>query len=474
MSTNDENNNDSNDESNKIEDDNTNDNSTTNTAFLIDTAKVKDLTNNEANSNNLTENNIEDDPQVQLQLSSMLPTDWTNINKIAGPACRIVFPWDIVDETPYTASNDNDNNHPSNCEEISIIGTTGQKITKMGNDLSKYYSSTKLKTLIFRSHIIRKIEGLSNLQSLEVLELYDNAIDSLDGVNDGDGDGGGGVPCKTLRILDMSYNVIRDMGPVQYCPHLVELYLAQNKLKTIQGIKHLSKLKKLDLGANRIRKMDSDELSGLTNLEDLWLGKNKIDKIQGLEKFTKLRRLDVQSNRLISIENISSQVCSTIEELYLAGNGITDDGISLSNSTTGLCGQLFPNLLTLDLSKNLLTDTKFLTTSATSKGENNNFPSLEDLWISGNNITSFDSISNLSLLGSTLEVIYLEFNPIDKDFYYRKTLKELIPSLEQIDANRIGHYYSGTGGTGDGNFSMEDRMKEFQKLALDKAKGGVK
>ena len=219
MSTNDENNNDEIDESNKIEDDKTNDNSTTNTAFLIDTAKVKDLTNNEAGSNNQTENNIEDDPQVQLQLSSMLPTDWTNINKAAGPACRIVFPWDIIDETPYTASNDNDNNDPSNCEEISIIGTTGQKITKMGNDLSKYYSSTKLKTLIFRSHIIRKIEGLSNLQSLEVLELYDNAIDSLDGVNDGDG----GVPCKTLRILDMSYNVIRDMGPVQYCPHLVEL-----------------------------------------------------------------------------------------------------------------------------------------------------------------------------------------------------------------------------------------------------------
>lgn len=43
-------------------------------------------------------------------------------------------------------------------------------------------------------------------------------------------------------------------------------------------------LKKIDLGANRIRVMDANELSGLVNLEELWIGKNKIEKIQGLEK----------------------------------------------------------------------------------------------------------------------------------------------------------------------------------------------
>ena len=58
-----------------------------------------------------------------------------------------------------------------------------------------------------------------------------------------------------------------------------------------------------------------------------------------------------------------------------------------------------------------------------------------------------------------------------KNFIIVKFWKELVPSLEQIYANHIGHYYSGTG---DGNFSMEDRMKEFQKLALDKAKENVK
>ena len=50
------------------------------------------------------------------------------------------------------------------------------------------------------------------------------------------------------------------------------------------GLKGLTKLRKIDLGANRIRVMEVEELSGLVNLEELWLGKNKIEKIQGLEK----------------------------------------------------------------------------------------------------------------------------------------------------------------------------------------------
>ena len=60
--------------------------------------------------------------------------------------------------------------------------------------------------------------------------------------------------------------------------------LANNKLKSIQGLSGLINLKKLDLGANRIRVMDETELGGLVNLEELWIGKNKIVEINGLEK----------------------------------------------------------------------------------------------------------------------------------------------------------------------------------------------
>ncbi len=65
---------------------------------------------------------------------------------------------------------------------------------------------------------------------------------------------------------------------------LVSIDLANNKLKSIAGLGALVHLKKVDLGANRIRFMDENELSGLVNVEELWIGKNKIEEINGLEK----------------------------------------------------------------------------------------------------------------------------------------------------------------------------------------------
>ena len=121
----------------------------------------------------------------------------------------------------------------------------------------------------------------------------------------------------------------------------------------MEGLSSLVHLRKIDLGANRIRFIDAEQLSGLVNLEELWLGKNKIEKIEGLSTLTKLRRLDVQSNRLTSISGLLGQI-DCLEELYLAHNGIDDDGAMLE---TGLKLQ-FQNLTTLDLSKNRLKSCK--------------------------------------------------------------------------------------------------------------------
>ena len=189
------------------------------------------------------------------------------------------------------------------------------------------------------------------------------------------------------------------------------------------GLKGLSQLKKLDLGANRIRIMDPDELCGLVNLEDLWLGKNKIEMIQGLEHLIKLRRLDVQSNRLTTIENLSSQ-CATLEEIFLSHNAITTEGASMA---TGL-GQEFEQLSIVDLSRNRLTTCQPFAHLST----------LEELWVSGNEIASF---TDIELLRQTtrLETIYLEYNPLQSDPLYRKKLAEILPSLKQIDANMIGY-----------------------------------
>lgn len=410
-----------------------------------------------------------DKKQLVKKVVPPLPLDWTKMAECnegeednISPADAIRYPWDVM-ELPLP---------PDNTEtHLTIVGTAGQKITRMGRNLHEYLSEN-LTHLVLRSHLIRTMEGVSRLKHLELLELYDNMIDELN-LNDltpkssSDDDESGndaekkeetndddGLPAKNLRVLDISYNVIRDMNPISQCLNLQELYIAQNKIKSICGIGQLKHLRKIDLGANRIRVMPEEELSGLCNLEELWLGKNKIEHIGGLSKLTKLRRLDVQSNRLTKIENLEGQV-DTLAELYLAHNGIDVEG---AKCPTGLALP-FTQLNTIDMQQNRLTDTSPFAHITT----------LNELWISGNDIKTFEDVEYITTLVE-LEGIYLEYNPVASDFEYRKRLVEMVPSLTQIDATMVGgigqHGYMTGGGSGD---NLLERMRQVQDKVIQKA-----
>lgn len=175
-------------------------------------------------------------------------------------------------------------------------------------------------------------------------------------------------------------------------------------------------------------------------------------------QLTKLRRLDVQSNRLTKVENLLTQQ-STLEELYLAHNGIDDEGASCE---TGLALD-FPKLNVLDLGRNRLTSTKPF---AHLKG-------LEELWLSGNQMETMDAVLPLKEASEagiqSLETIYLEYNPLSKEFEYRKRLKEWIPSLQQIDADMIRPM----GMAGTMSTTLRPTMmtpEQLQQAALDRAR----
>lgn len=365
-----------------------------------------DSSNNDDDTHQGATNEPENNKTNTMQRTvNVLPLDWTKQGNTEDncrvPAIR--YPTDVID-----ISKDDD-------YDIVAIGTAGQKITNIGPDFYKLVNPN-LETLVFRSHLISKMEGLDQLPSLHLLELYDNQITDLNCMKS---------LGNSLRTLDISFNVIRDMKPVEHCIHLEELYIANNKIKVMAGLSGLTKLRKLDLGANRIRVMDPTELNGLANLEELWLGKNKIEVIQGLESLSKLRRLDIQSNRLLKIDNLIHT--ELLEEMYFAHNGITDDGLLLS--TQGIMQHQFPNLTVLDLSRNQIATTKPF----------QHLLSLEELWLSGNQITSWEQVEPLKSLGQTLQTIYLEYNPIQSlEPLYRKIIHEMIPSLQQLDAYLIG------------------------------------
>lgn len=219
----------------------------------------------------------------------------------------------------------------------------------------------------------------------------------------------------------------------------------------------MTKLRKLDLGANRIRVLPPDELAGLSSLEELWLGKNKIESMQGLEALASktLRRLDMQSNRLTAFDRLPDHLQRTLEEIYLADNGIDTEGLA------GIQASVFPKLNVLDLSKNRLTNCAPLS----------HLTSLEELWLSGNRVDSWEQVDALKAL-KTLETIYLEYNPIaNSDPLYRKHLAELwgeTGNLKQIDADPIGPI--GRPVVGGAAMAREDELRRLQAQVIEKAR----
>lgn len=248
------------------------------------------------------------------------------------------------------------------------------------------------------------MEGLEDLTALEKLEFYDNQIESVECISS----------LSQLRILDLSFNAIREMIPLaSCCPLLEELYMAQNKLRRIEGLEGLVHLRTLDLGANRIRTIEG--LESNTALQSLWLGKNKIEAIAGLETLSQLRQLDIQNNRLTTLGNgLAAQV--HLEELYLAWNAI--------DSLHGLPPSQALN--TVDLSKNKIASLEGVQEHA----------GLRELWLSNSFLDSFASLAPLTELPQ-LTCLYLEHSPIAKDFEYRKTITRMLPALEQLDATLV-------------------------------------
>ena len=169
------------------------------------------------NQDETAKNNNDNSPEPNKRaVLAPLPLEWTQMASCPdaaspSPVDTIRYPWDVI-ELPAS---------DETMDSLEIVGTSGQKITRMGSDLSSRYPN--LESLVLRSHLIRTMDGLANFKKLEVLELYDNMIDELKDLNNGDEKGIEGVPGKLLRVLDISYNVIRDMGPVEFCPNLQEL-----------------------------------------------------------------------------------------------------------------------------------------------------------------------------------------------------------------------------------------------------------
>ncbi|KAJ3505604.1 hypothetical protein NLJ89_g7329 [Agrocybe chaxingu] len=296
---------------------------------------------------------------------------------------------------------------PDETEELELLHSRIGSLA--GLRLSRF--AGHLKKLCLRQNFISHLdpEVFHQLTKLEELDLYDNKIkgvgEALDNLYL--------THMDDISVLDLSFNLLRSVPDrLEFLTSLDTIYFVQNKISKISGFTSCCTLRSLELGGNRLRRIEN--LDDLVNLEELWLGKNKIAKLEGLENLKKLKMLSLQSNRITKLEGL--QELRDLDQLYLSHNGI--------KRLEGLENNV--QLTTLDVGSNFIPAIENLS----------HLTKLEELWMNGNQIPALNALESELKPISTLQTLYLEANPCQTNDItgYRRKIMLALPQLKQIDA----------------------------------------
>ena len=159
---------------------------------------------------------------------------------------------------------------------------------------------------------LENMKFVSSLQKLRFLDLSDNKIIAIDGLEN----------LVNLESLYLSNNEISKIEGLDTLGNLTELVLTGNKITKIQNLEALVNLIGLHLAFqqnNGIGKIENlDDLEALTLLN---LDKNSIKKIENLDSLKNLNILSLNSNQIKEIENLEN--LTSLGSVFLSNNQIT-------------------------------------------------------------------------------------------------------------------------------------------------------
>ncbi|XP_035231033.1 leucine-rich repeat-containing protein 49-like isoform X2 [Stegodyphus dumicola] len=152
----------------------------------------------------------------------------------------------------------------------------------------------QLHLLSLQQNQISVIENLELFSNLKFLDLSDNLIEQISGLDS----------LFSLRMLTLARNRIRYIDGLQSLHHLDSLDLSGNEVKEISNINHLYELRLLNLSSNQLTQMSG--LRGLKSLVELNLSKNFIIEVCEVDVLPRLQRLYLSQN---SIEGFEDMYC---------------------------------------------------------------------------------------------------------------------------------------------------------------------
>jgi protein phosphatase 1 regulatory subunit 7 len=144
---------------------------------------------------------------------------------------------------------------------------------------------------------IKEIKGLDDLApTLEELYLVENRLKKIEGLS----------KLTKLTLLELGGNNIREVGNgLDTLVNLEQLWIGKNKIASIgTGFQKLAKLKSLSMQANRLTSLDVDvAFAPGCNMEliEVYLSENGLTEIDGLRQLRNLELLDVSTNPIPSL-----------------------------------------------------------------------------------------------------------------------------------------------------------------------------
>lgn len=259
-----------------------------------------------------------------------------------------------------------------------------------------------------------KLGGEENITSINILKLthfraLEKNISDLSGLE----------YAENLQLLTLTGNKITSLDPLKNLNQLYSVGFAYNPDLKMEEILKLEHLTELDLSGNQYSAKEFTQLKKYSDMVILWLNSCQLDSISFVSGMKKLVQLQIQNNNLTNIDELDS---SSLIGIWAMNNRIQ----SLNNvrNLTGLKRLWIDNnkLTSLDwlnkldnishvyasynqIEKAVISDHKQiyflqLDNSQITDIELNDLPSLMQVSLDYNKLTSFTKVTNLPALQS--------------------------------------------------------------------------
>nr|XP_046268045.1 leucine-rich repeat-containing protein 9 isoform X2 [Scatophagus argus] len=134
----------------------------------------------------------------------------------------------------------------------------------------------------------------------------------------------------SLEVLHLSHNGISNMANLQLSrlTNLKALFLQGNDISQVEGLEGLHQLRELVLDRNRIKALTDNSFRAQNVLLELHLAENRIRELSHLDPLIELRKLFLGMNKLQDISELNKlEVLPSLTELSVVGNPVARNSL---------------------------------------------------------------------------------------------------------------------------------------------------